>query len=249
MELEKKWMAGNTRRVFEVLAAEPLLAEFTLIGGTAMALQVGHRKSEDIDLWTCAEHLDKRNLSIVMERLRQLKMNVSLATPHDLITQAKINGVDLLRHAQDYVVDNVKVTLFARADGPFFHFNSFGRVESSASFGLMGLDGLFAMKSYAISQRVKSRDLFDLMYFIENEGKAVFQIIEEASAVDCSVSKEYLKDVLLGAVPVEKGDEGFASLGIETELSEIYKFFAGKISVMEKAQAARAFKAGKGPSM
>lgn len=38
------------------LMTEPLFSRFRLVGGTALSLQIGHRMSVDIDLFTAAEY-------------------------------------------------------------------------------------------------------------------------------------------------------------------------------------------------
>lgn len=48
-ELKLKLMPEATQRNFARLKDDPRLAGFTLVGGTALALQIGHRISEDLD--------------------------------------------------------------------------------------------------------------------------------------------------------------------------------------------------------
>ena len=40
----------ETERVWEFLKEQPALAGFVLIGGTALAPRIGHRRTEDLDL-------------------------------------------------------------------------------------------------------------------------------------------------------------------------------------------------------
>lgn len=96
-----------TAAVMAKLADEPALAGFGLVGGTAMALQAGHRRSLDIDLIHFGEKLDKNGLHNVMRR-----HGAVMITPQSMISAAKINGLDLLAQVQDYVLDGVKVRLF-----------------------------------------------------------------------------------------------------------------------------------------
>ncbi|TAN48333.1 MAG: hypothetical protein EPN21_15200 [Methylococcaceae bacterium] len=51
-----------TQRVFEHFAQNTRLADFTLIGGSALALQAAHRYSEDLDFWLPARQLDKSRI-------------------------------------------------------------------------------------------------------------------------------------------------------------------------------------------
>src|SRR5660397_13550 len=45
-------VSGNTLKLIKQLMKDPLFDDFILVGGTALALQIGHRKSIDIDLFT-----------------------------------------------------------------------------------------------------------------------------------------------------------------------------------------------------
>jgi hypothetical protein len=42
----------NTLSILKKLMALPVLESYALVGGTALALQFGHRKSIDLDLFT-----------------------------------------------------------------------------------------------------------------------------------------------------------------------------------------------------
>jgi predicted nucleotidyltransferase component of viral defense system len=231
----------KTLKVFECLAVNERLRDFTLIGGTALALQISHRKSEDLDFWLPAEKMDKETISAAVRRAQQAGFVAQLVTPHDKIVAAKINGRDLLAYAQDYVIGGVKVTFFARADTAFQHFNTYPRIASSAvSFGIMDLEGIFSMKSYVIHQRVRSRDLFDLKTFVQR-GKTIEDILQAGSAADPACSSEYAKSVLLGDVPLDKEDEGFDSVDVTEKLQDIYSFFKCAINEYEQALAEQTF--------
>jgi hypothetical protein len=223
------------------LAVNEQLRGFTLIGGTALALQINHRKSEDLDFWLPAEKMDKETISVAVRTAQRAGFAAQLVTPHDKIVSAKINGRDLLAYAQDYVIGGVKVTFFARVDTAFQHFNTYPRIIYPAtSFGIMDLEGIFSMKAYVIHQRVRSRDLFDLKIFVQR-GKTIEDILQAGSAADPACSSEYAKSVLLGDVPLDKEDEGFDSVDITEKLEDIYSFFKCAINEYEQALAERTF--------
>lgn len=50
--LHTQTLTPETLGLIQALQAEPLLEGFHLVGGTALALQIGHRRSIDIDLFT-----------------------------------------------------------------------------------------------------------------------------------------------------------------------------------------------------
>jgi hypothetical protein len=57
-------MPKNTLRAFEYLSKQRWLADsgWYLAGGTALALQVGYRKSVDLDFFTQKEEFDNEKL-------------------------------------------------------------------------------------------------------------------------------------------------------------------------------------------
>jgi len=237
----------STRKVFLHLAASRLAQGLTLIGGSAMALQVGHRNSEDLDFWLPAEKLDKGRIASLIDEVRLAGFDAQLITPHHKIVAAKINGHDLLAHVQDYTIDGAKVTFFARADVPYRHFDTFDRLSDAQAegahaegtqiqFAIMGLEGIFAMKSYVIHQRVRSRDLLDLKTFVL-AGKTLDDILKAGTAADPTCSPEVAKAILCGEIPLDQDDEGFESIGLETSFEDVLSFFRQAIDDHEQAIA------------
>lgn len=55
--LQTATVKESTLRLLRQLQAEPLLSQAYLVGGTALSLQIGHRESEDLDLFS-VEPLD-----------------------------------------------------------------------------------------------------------------------------------------------------------------------------------------------
>ena len=131
--LRPEQLTSSARRVFEHLTQEEALRGFTLIGGTALALQIGHRRSEDLDFWLPGESLDKGVISALIRRVQNAGLPAMLATPHQRIVAARINGFDLLSRAQDYVIAGVKVTFFARHDVAYRYFDAEPRLRKEVS--------------------------------------------------------------------------------------------------------------------
>ena len=50
--LHKETIETSTLELLKKLQCEPLLASFNLVGGTSLALRLGHRKSVDLDLFS-----------------------------------------------------------------------------------------------------------------------------------------------------------------------------------------------------
>ena len=53
----------ETDRVWQFIQGQPSLAGFVLIGGTALALRIEHRRSEDLDLAWLERRLPRSRLT------------------------------------------------------------------------------------------------------------------------------------------------------------------------------------------
>ncbi len=80
--LQKATVELSTLELLKNLQSEPLLKNFNLVGGTALALRIGHRKSVDLDLFTNKDFnvndlksmlIEKYDLKIAFERPQTLK--------------------------------------------------------------------------------------------------------------------------------------------------------------------------------
>jgi hypothetical protein len=229
-KLKRTVLPPATVAVIDRLAVETALARFCLIGGTAMAIQVGHRRSLDIDLVTFDKTLDKNELSRALRA-----KGATLVTPPSMISSARINGIDLLSQVQDYVLDGVKVQCFADPAGQCFAPGV--QVVAGWRFGLMDLPTLFAMKSALLLKRSRSRDYFDLMWFCQHQGKTLADIVAAAQAVDDSPEvPTVVEHKLLGLLPLDTEDEGLDPVGVEITPADIFSFFEKRVQADEVAQ-------------
>ena len=118
--------------------------EYYLVGGTAIALYLGHRRSIDFDLFKPSAINHKRNL--------------------DKIAATKFAHTVTRRVAEqmNLIVNDVKLTFFQY---PF-------PVESTARFDayfrLPSLLQLAAMKAYALGRRSKWKDYVDLYFLLRD---------------------------------------------------------------------------------
>lgn len=233
-------LAAKTRPVYELLAQQQALENFVLIGGTAMALQLGHRLSEDLDFWLPAERMSPYAIDRMMNELKAQGHSVVFATPPASISAFRINsGEDLRWYAQDWAIDGVKVQLFCPQDVAYDHFRSYPRLSRDATktrFEIAALDAIFAMKSYTISRRTRSRDIIDLWHFMQQE-KTLADILRVARLASPSVSDEHAKAVLCGDVPLDTQDEGFALLAPGLSLQQVYADFAKAVDALEISRA------------
>ena len=132
--------------------------EYYLVGGTAIALYLGHRKSIDFDLFK----YDK----IKLKSIKKWKDDLSF-TPINTIYEAS----DQIH----FIISDVKVT--------FMQFPYRVRcIDSFYGLSIPLLLSLAGMKAFALNRRAKWKDYVDL-YFIMKDHFSLKQIIKEADDI------------------------------------------------------------------
>jgi len=116
-----------------------------LAGGTALALQVGHRESVDLDFFTSEKAFDERHV------IEQLSESGSWRT--NLIDTGTVYG-ELL---------GAKVSLIA-----YPSFKAAEPMREDGSIRILTPPDISAMKVVAISQRGRKRDFYDLYWLSQN---------------------------------------------------------------------------------
>lgn len=113
--LRVETLAPETLGLIQALQSEPALRSFALVGGTALALQLGHRTSIDIDLFTREEYDVEAILEVLIH-----KYHFQRHYQHKRTLKGSIKGVlvDLIRH--DYpvleILDEQGVRLLSSQD-------------------------------------------------------------------------------------------------------------------------------------
>ena len=147
MELRLDVLPKATTDAFLKLAHSPILenSKWYLAGGTALALQVGHRESVDLDFFT-----DEKTFDLVsLER--------SLVTLGGWITSLSETGT--LYGS----LDGAKISFIAY---PFF--KPSGRFVVRENIRILPVEDIAVMKIIAISQRGRKRDFVDLYWYCKN---------------------------------------------------------------------------------
>ena len=114
-DLKLEFMPVATQKNFARLKNDHRLAGFTLVGGTALALQIGHRISEDLDFNIFGQKLPVGRIDSILDELASEGVAIeSLITPEQKLG-FKINTSENLDHyIQDYLIDGAKVTFHSR---------------------------------------------------------------------------------------------------------------------------------------
>jgi len=251
-DLKLEFMPVATQKNFARLKNDHRLAGFTLVGGTALAIQIGHRVSEDLDFNIFGQKLPVGNIDSILDELVSEGVAIeSLITPEQKLG-FKINTSENLDHyIQDYLIDGAKVTFHSRNAGDrpqrqIDFLKSSPKLEiGKGCFDVLGLDGLLAMKSIVVYDRIRSRDIFDLMILTRDHGytlKDIFVYIDTCQPIRHK-DPEHFKSVVTGLIPVDQNDEGFSSIHLNVKLDELYKHFK-KLINDDEVKAVQKIRAG-----
>ncbi len=146
-------LSEQNKKLFPLLKS---FTEFYLAGGTALALQIGHRVSVDFDLFS-PEGIEKTLLSKIKQVFSDFSVRVSVNNHEELTV----------------FIDDTKVTFLSYAFPILLDLVSYEGVR------LLGIKEIAATKAYTIGRRGSFKDYVDL-YFIFSEG---YSSIEEVIAL------------------------------------------------------------------
>jgi len=128
---------GNTQKTLALLGKSRLLNKSYLAGGTACALQIGHRISVDLDFFTPQE-FDSKELIKSLQKIGEFKL--------DRQSWGTVLGT----------MEGVKFSIFVYKYPVLFPFESLSNID------ILNLRDIAAMKIDAIGTRGIKRDFIDL---------------------------------------------------------------------------------------
>lgn len=241
-KLQMDFMPEATHKNFVRLKDDVRLAGFSLVGGTALALQIGHRISEDLDFNIFGQKLPIRAIDGVLNTLAASGASIESLITSEQKSRFKINTSESLDHyVQDYLIDGAKVTFHSRNENDrprqqIDFLKSAHKVRvCKGGFDVLGVDGIFVMKSIVVYDRIKSRDIYDLMVLTRDHGYTLDAILSAIDAYQPIRDKdpEHFKRVVTGVIPLDQGDEGFSSIHVNVKMDAIYKHFKKLINDYE----------------
>lgn len=133
-------LPGNTKAILALLEKSEIIQKAYLAGGTALALQLGHRISYDLDFFT-KEEFDENILLPQIKKISKFELE-------------KIAWRTILGKFKD-----VRFSIFYYEYPLLYHTKKFGMIN------ILDLRDIVAMKIAAIASRGSKRDFIDL-YFI-----------------------------------------------------------------------------------
>jgi len=139
--LQHHTVEPGTLGLLKKIMAVPELSDFNLAGGTALALQIGHRKSVDLDFFG-ARMIDKDEMVSLLESIGELH---------------------ILQHSRNILIFNINGV---KVDFVNYKYPWLREISQVEGIRLASLADIGAMKLAAIIGRGKKRDFTDLYFLL-----------------------------------------------------------------------------------
>jgi predicted nucleotidyltransferase component of viral defense system len=186
--------------VIKILQSSPLFNNHILAGGTALAFQIGHRTSTDIDLFT----YDKQNSLLMTEYFNGQFKNCNITASSDEFMQLFINKTKIELVHDDYKVVRKPI--------------------SEENIRMFDKNEISAMKIRAIQGRTKARDFIDLAYLLQEIPlKDMFEVYKEKYE---TISEKMIKRTILTKCESIKDDEWLVDINMlrdDIKPEDVYK--------------------------
>ena len=237
-------LAPATRDLWERLSKDRSLGGFFLVGGTALALRIRHRTSEDLDFAGVSGTLNRARIDRALALLKSHGIDVQnvpdMASEQDFLD----SGLELSDYQRNYLIGGVKTTFFA-ADPEMVSILREGGETPGLVPEVPALPVLFALKAIACAHRSKSRDWFDVYVLMKDHG---FRLEDMRSVFRKHDPYNWDVAVLrLTSMTVSPADEGYAHLLRDPPTIEtMRRFFTEERARLEALEAALRV-SGKGP--
>ncbi|HOW26283.1 MAG TPA: nucleotidyl transferase AbiEii/AbiGii toxin family protein [Bacteroidales bacterium] len=142
--LPVKAVEATTLELIKSLQNKPYLKGFYLVGGTALALHLNHRKSFDIDLFSNFDF----DSAVILEQIQQdFSFQLYLSASNTLKGFVGEINVDLLAHRYELIAEP----------------------ETMHEVNVLSVPDIIAMKLNAISTSgQRSKDFIDIFYLLQN---------------------------------------------------------------------------------
>jgi len=233
-------LPAKTEQVWDFLKTQPTLAGFVLIGGSALALRLRHRISEDLDFTFIGSKLPANRLSSLQQQAEHCGLKMSADDDPAAVEEFAGGGLELRDYQQDYIMNGLVKVSFFLAD------QALSKVltePATAAPRLATLNELFKAKCLVSAVRSKTRDWLDIYLLLRNHG---FSLKDYRNAF-CEAGIESQFDVgitrLCSGKP-ERNDEGYVHLlGNAPSIEEMAEYFRSERDRFEVERAAEARRA------
>lgn len=134
---------SSTLEVLKALLEIPVFSELRLVGGTSLALQIGHRKSIDIDLFGLLE-------------ADEMSISSALRVFDDVVIVQKSENIRI------YTIEGIKVDIVN------YTYPWLVSLKSEDGIRLAQMEDIAAMKMSAITGRGTKKDFVDISFLLQH---------------------------------------------------------------------------------
>lgn len=169
MQLDRLPSKAHLLTVLNTLENERFFTNFSMIGGTALALQIKHRLSYDFDfVWL-------KTASLPYQAIRRSIFLIFPSAKEQVNPTSDIEfweaGLYLQETELNFLIDNtIKITFFVPDNFSEKILKQSDYIQRK-SLMLADIDTIFKLKSLLLPQRLKWRDLYDLWYLCKYYNK------------------------------------------------------------------------------
>ena len=169
--LHEHTVTPETLDLIKRLTADQQLKDFALVGGTALALQLGHRRSIDVDLFTPGAF-------------------TSDAVSRHIKATYNIGQMDIIKNGVYTFIDGIKTDMIS------FGYPWLSPPQTIDGIRMASLDDIAAMKLHAIIQNGRRlKDFVDVHYLLEH--KSLHDMTEAYTRKFPGYNTSLLKNALL----------------------------------------------------
>lgn len=143
-------LSKNAKESLAILSKSRILEDAYMAGGTALALQIGHRYSYDFDFFTLKEFDEK----ILVQKIKKY-----------------ISDFQLERTSWGTIMGYIKKTRFSLF---FYNYPILFPFKKFLNIKIVDIKDIAAMKIAAISDRGTKRDFIDLFFIVSREKLLTF---------------------------------------------------------------------------
>lgn len=240
-------MPPATEKLWDLLKQQADLTGFILIGGTALAMHLNHRLSEDLDFtWPHGTRLPRGRINELITWLNEQGWQARSNPSPALVADYEDSGSDWADYQQDFAVthspgESVKLTFVTASPENGRQLDDCPRAEAGPR--VASVEEIFRLKCLAAADRTKSRDWLDL-YLLLTSGR--FSAADFAAAFS-RAGVEQKMDIALrrmtsGNLPLT--DEGYETmLENPPSIQDMVGYFQSLRNDVEQLLAEREFDA------
>ena len=192
----RQGLTDNIDAIIERVAQMECIKPYILCGGTALAMQIGHRKSEDLDF-------------MMWRKSKTEKPEVNWNAIEKELTEkvGEIENFNMLGFDQvEFLVKGVKFSFFVSDN----YSPVTSPIEYLGNIRIADIESIMAMKMEVMLRRMKFRDYYDI-YCILRKGYSIHKGIEKALSLSRHrLSSKNIIAMLLGGQFIP--DNNFSAL-------------------------------------